>query len=194
MNRSIVRRLGGTATRANLFGGKKQMNNKQLFTPPTKGESSSNPADLFKKNDILMFSEKPINYIESVRPFGFHLANNILIKSPNKEGDVIGALFLMTETFEVNLKDGGYKIDGVVVEFDETSVLSVLEKIHPKPELIVVGVGAKSRMLSPANRRYLSSLGMQIEVADSSRAAALYDLLATERPNVVAALLLPPNV
>lgn len=189
-----LRRFHTLALRRDLFGGTKQINHKQVFTPPTKAESASNPADLFKKNDILMYCDKPVNYIETVNNRGFHLANSIMILSPDDKGNHIGALLFTTETYEVNLSNGGFKIDGVVVHFDEDLVLSVFEKMHPKPEIICVGVGSKSRMLSPLNRKFLSGLGIQIEVGDSRRAASLYDLLATERPNTIAGLLLPPYV
>ena len=74
-----------SASSLNLFGGKKVVNQTQLNAPTGKGESTTNPADMIKRNDILMFSQKPINYIETVKSNGFHLANNLLIASPDKE-------------------------------------------------------------------------------------------------------------
>lgn len=165
------------------------------MAPSNKLETASNPADILKRNDILMYSQKPINYIESVKHNGFHLANNILITSPNEEGQEVGTLLLENESFEVNLANGGYKVvNGFIVDFDREQVLSVFGKVHPKPEIVVVGLGKKSRMLSEDNRNYFSHLGIQLEVGDSPNAAKIYDLLATERPGVIAALLLPPNV
>lgn len=189
------RHFSSTSISRNLFGSGKQIGFRppKLEAPSTKGESSTNPADLFKKNDILMFSNKPINYIESVKPNGFHLANNLFISSPNKGGDIIGALLLESESFEVNFTDSFKFINGFMVEFD-SKILKVFEKMNPKPELLVVGLGKKSRMLSPENRKYLSSLGMQLEVGDSSHSAQVFDLLSTERPKTIGALLLPPNV
>lgn len=164
------------------------------MAPGNKLETVSNPVDLLKKNDILMFSQKPINYIESIKPNGFHLANNILITSPDTDGNEIGTLLLDTESFEVNLSNGGYKIiNGFIVEFSAEQVLQVFSKVHPKPEIVVVGLGKKSRMLSETNRKYFSDMGIQLEVGDSRHAARVYDLLATERPGVIGALLLPPN-
>lgn len=165
------------------------------MAPSGKLETSSNPADLFKKNDVLMYSQKPINYIESVKHNGYHLANNILVTSPNSDGHEIGTLLLENESYEVDLSDGGYKIiNGFIVEFSERDVLLIFGKIHPKPELVVIGLGKKSRMLSEQTRKYFSQQGIQLEVGDSKRAALIYDLLATERPGVISALLLPPNV
>lgn len=165
------------------------------MAPSNKLETVGNPADLFKKNDVLMYSQKPINYIESVKSNGYHLANNILITSPNGDGHDIGTLLIENESYEVDLSDGGYKIiNGFIVEFNEEDVLLIFGKIHPKPELAVIGLGKKSRMLSEQTRKYFSQQGIQLEVGDSKHAALIYDLLATERPGVIAALLLPPNV
>lgn len=167
----------------------------QNMAPSNKLETASNPADLLKRNDILMYSQKPINYIESVKENGFHLANNILITSPNDQGQEVGTLLIENESFEVNLADGGYKlVNGFIVDFNAEQVLTIFGKVHPKPEIVVVGLGRKSRRLSDESRKYFSQLGIQLEVGDSQNAAKIYDLLATERPGVIAALLLPPNV
>lgn len=195
MFRIPVRRFSLLLRRFDLFGGGKTVYSAPPSAPGNKLETTSNPVDLLKKNDILMYSQKPLNYIESVKPNGFHLANNILISLPSERGDVIGALLVDTESIEVNLSDGGYKlVNGFIIEFAELSVLSVFSKIHPKPEIVVVGLGKKSRMLLEKNRRFFSDMGIQLEVGDLRHAARIYDLLATERPGVIGALLLPPNV
>ncbi|GBL48793.1 hypothetical_protein [Candidozyma auris] len=194
-SQNSIRRFSNGRTLLNLFGGGKDVKGMPQMAPSGKSETTSNPADLFKKNDILMFSQKPMNYIESVKKNGFHLANNLLITSPNKAGNEIGTLLLDTESFEVNLADGGYKfINGFIVDFDEQTLLSLFEKVHPKPEIVVFGLGKKSRVLSESNKRFMSNLGIQLEIGDSKNAAKIYDLLATERPGVIGALLLPPNV
>lgn len=185
-----VRRLVLTPRCSNLFGGPPS----DFKTEAPQLQTASNPADLLKKNDVLMYLQKPINYIDSVKHNGFHLANDILVTSPNENGDEIGMVLLEGESFEVNLAHGGYKIvNGFQVDFNPEQVLNVFERIHPKPEIVVVGLGKKSRILLDANRRYFSDLGIQLEVGDSRNAARLFDVLATERPNVIGALLLPPN-
>lgn len=166
-----------------------------MLAPSGKSETTANPVDLFKKNDILMFSQKPINYIESVKRDGYHLANSVMITSPNKKGHEVAALLLDTESFEIDLSEGGYSItNGFIVHFDEQTLLLVFEKVHPKPEIVVFGLGKKSRVLSEQNKRFMSNLGIQLEIGDSKNAAKIYDLLATERPGVIGALLLPPNI
>lgn len=150
---------------------------------------------MIKKNDILLHSAKPLNYIESVKIDGFHLANNLYIKSPDDKGNVTGCVLLDTESFEVDLSNEGYKIvNGFIVEFNESEVLQIFDKVHPKPEITVVGLGKQSRVLSESNRRFFSKLGIQLEISDSNNAAQSFSLLSTERPGVIAALLLPPNI
>lgn len=184
-----VRSIAVSPRCGNLFGGSSDLKNEA-----PQQQTASNPADLLKKNDVLMYSQKPINYIESIKHNGFHLANDILITSPNDNGEEIGTVLIESESFEVNLSHGGYKIvNGFQVDFSPKQVLSLFEKIHPKPEILVVGLGKKSRMLLDSNRRFFSDIGIQLEVGDSRNAARLYDVLATERPGVIAALLLPPN-
>ncbi|SGZ52788.1 CIC11C00000003347 [Sungouiella intermedia] len=194
-SRVLRRNLSSSLVTRNLFGGGKMVGSTQNMAPSNKLETASNPADLLKRNDILMYSQKPINYIESVKENGFHLANNILITSPNDQGQEVGTLLIENESFEVNLADGGYKlVNGFIVDFNAEQVLAIFGKVHPKPEIVVVGLGRKSRRLSDESRKYFSQLGIQLEVGDSQNAAKIYDLLATERPGVIAALLLPPNV
>lgn len=195
----LNRSFSHSAVKLNLFGGSKTIQPKtgsgNLTAPTGKGESAPDPVDLIKRNDMLAHSQKPRNNIESVRDNGFLLSSNIIITSPNKNGNVQGTLLLESDAYEVDLSNGGFQIiNGFIVEFNEESVLQIFSKIHPKPEIVVIGLGERSRMLSDKNRKYFSSLGIQIEVSDSNNAAQNFDLLATERPNVVGALLLPPNV
>ncbi|KAL6452125.1 Ndufaf3 NADH dehydrogenase [ubiquinone] 1 alpha subcomplex assembly factor 3 [Candida maltosa Xu316] len=190
----------------NLFGGggrptSMRPHPEHILRPPqNKSQAPANPADILKKNDILMYSTKPMNYIESVKENGFHLSNNFLITSPRKNDNnaIVGLLLLHSETFEVDLKTS--KDDStLVIENDwyvklGDDVLNVFKLVHPKPEILVIGLGKKSRMLSIENRDFFSKLGIQLEISDSNNAAQIFDLLATERPNVIGALLLPPNL
>ncbi|CUM68009.1 uncharacterized protein PRCAT00005724001 [Priceomyces carsonii] len=194
VNKHLLRPFTWSAPTRDLFGGTKNLNKVKFEPPSGKGETSANPVDLLKKNDILMFSTKPVNYIESVKHNGYHLANRILIRSPDKDGNIIGALLIDSESFEVNLTAGFKLINRFIIEFNEEEILLIFRKVHPKPEILVVGLGKQSRMLSESNRRFISKMGIQIEASDSNNAAQIFDLLSTERPGVIAALLLPPNV
>ncbi|CAI5757701.1 unnamed protein product [Candida verbasci] len=188
----MIKRNLHKSTRHNLFGGKSlKPSQQQLFTPPSttsqKSKPPANPSDILKKNDILMYSSKPLNYIESIKKDGFHLANNLLITAP------YGLVLINSESFQVNLENGYKNFKNYLIEF-EPSVLEIFKKVHPKPEILVIGLGKFSRMLSENNRLFFSELGIQVEVSDSNNAGQIFDLLATERPGVIGALLLPPNV
>lgn len=200
----------------------------QILRPPqNKSQTpSTNPADILKKNDILMYSTKPTNYIESVTKNGFHLSNNLLIESKlnkipqigtlnattttsaSKNDSAIGLMLLHSEAFEIKLNSNTINIiDDWYVDFkintssssssndgDGDSIIKIFELIHPKPEILIVGLGKKSRMLSIENKNFFSNLGIQLEITNSNNGAKIFDLLATERPNVIGAILLPPNI
>lgn len=64
------------------------------------------------------------------------------------------------------------------------------EGVHA--DLLILGLGPEMRPLSPATRRYLSSLGLRVEVLDTRNAASQFNMLATERGvDDVAAALIP---
>ncbi|KAK9447487.1 uncharacterized protein V1518DRAFT_87290 [Limtongia smithiae] len=85
-------------------------------------------------------------------------------------------------------------IDIGVVDIAEEG-LSLLGLLYPRPELLLVGLGGgRSRILGPATRLRIMNLGYTIEATDTLNAASNFELLATERPRQVIALLLPPTV
>ncbi|RYO82177.1 hypothetical protein DL766_004588 [Monosporascus sp. MC13-8B] len=65
--------------------------------------------------------------------------------------------------------------------------LGLFDLIWPRP-----GLGPDMRPISPQLRKYISSLGMRVEVLDTRNAASQFNLLATERGiNNIAAALIP---
>lgn len=189
-----ARSLSASCVQRNLFGGSKTIHPApNLKAPSGKGESAPDPVDLLKRNDMLMHSQKPRNNIELVRANGFLFSSGVVVTSPDKTGAVTGVVLLDSDVFEVNLDEGYTITNGFLVAF-EPLVLSVFSRIHPKPEIVVVGLGKRLRVLSEENRRWFLGLGIQVEVLDSNNAAQIFDLLATERPMVVGGLMMPPNV
>ena len=68
----------------------------------------------------------------------------------------------------------------------------VLELVHPKPDLLIIGTGPTVMPIAPAVRSYLNDLGIRLEIQDTRNAAAQFNLLATERGvGQVAAALVP---
>jgi NADH dehydrogenase [ubiquinone] 1 alpha subcomplex assembly factor 3 len=65
--------------------------------------------------------------------------------------------------------------------FPEAS-LSILAHLHPKPDLLLVGTGARTWALEPITRKYImETLGIRVEITDTANATAAYNLLAKER-------------
>ena len=62
------------------------------------------------------------------------------------------------------------------------SSLTLLSLLHPKPDLLLLGTGAKLHMLAKSTRDYLAAeLGLRVDVMDTANASAAYNLLAQER-------------
>ncbi|KAF5013907.1 hypothetical protein FDECE_120 [Fusarium decemcellulare] len=69
---------------------------------------------------------------------------------------------------------------------------ALFDLLWPRPDLLIIGVGPSIMPLAPATRRYLSELGMRVEILDTRNAAAQFNLLATERGvSDVAAAMIP---
>lgn len=106
-----------------------------------------------------------------------------------------GLILLGREAFEVAIQDDAVKgIESGRVELDPKKLLTIFDVVHPKPELLVLGLGGKSRILGPVTKNYFVTRGMQTDVGTTVNGASNFDLLASERGSVVAALLLPPNM
>ncbi|RMD39365.1 hypothetical protein DV735_g5768, partial [Chaetothyriales sp. CBS 134920] len=68
------------------------------------------------------------------------------------------------------------------VKITDHDALSLLAVLHPKPDLLLVGTGARLWMLSRATRDYLNAdLGIRVDVMDTANASSAYNLLAQER-------------
>jgi len=59
-------------------------------------------------------------------------------------------------------------------------------------DLLILGLGGEMRPLSLKTKRYLNGLGIRVDISDTRNAAAMFNLLATERgTGEVAAALVP---
>jgi len=148
---------------------------------------ASNLGQNLAKYDIYALTEKPENNVEMISNDSIVFSNLKVVRSPN------GALLLNNQIFEINLNEMTIQ-NGIVVELGD-KVLDIFKIIYPKPELLVVGLGQKSRILGKNTRNKLIELGIRVETSDTRNCALSYDLLATERsPELVGAVMLPPNV
>lgn len=148
---------------------------------------ASNLGENLAKYDIYALAEKPENNVEMISHDAIVFSNLQAVTSPN------GALLLNNQIFQVDLAAMTIQ-NGVIVELP-TDIFKVLQIVYPKPELLVVGLGGKSRILGNESRKQFSALGIRVETSDTRNSALSYDLLATERsPELVGALMLPPTV
>ncbi|KAI1500982.1 hypothetical protein F5X99DRAFT_218917 [Biscogniauxia marginata] len=69
--------------------------------------------------------------------------------------------------------------------------LGLLDLLWPRPDLLILGLGPEMRPVSPELRRYISSLGMRLDILDTRNAAAQFNLLVRERgvTDIMAALI-----
>ncbi|GMM32052.1 hypothetical protein DAMA08_047970 [Martiniozyma asiatica (nom. inval.)] len=169
------------------------MNIKRFFHHSTRVprhySSTFKASDLGKnlaKYDIYALAEKPENNVEMISPDSIIFSNLQVVKSPKS------ALLLNNQIFEIAVEPE--IINNIVVELPN-EFLDIFRIVYPKPELLTVGLGSKTRMLGPKTRSALSKLGIRAETSDTRNAALSYDLLATERsPALVGSIMLPPNI
>ncbi|RAH77129.1 DUF498 domain protein [Aspergillus japonicus CBS 114.51] len=134
----------------------------------------------------------PTTAIDATLDTGFHLNNGVKITG----GD--GVMLVGGEAFPWRpwqAAPGGHR-DGMLnkksqFELDE-QVWGVLDLVWPRPDLLILGMGEYVFPLSPETKKYLNSLGVRVEVADTRNAAAQFNLLATERGvSEIAAAMVP---
>lgn len=88
----------------------------------------------------------------------------------------------------VHLWDAGRLEDLSTRHFED-----VLALASAKPELLLLGSGARLRFVSPAHLRPLIERGIGVETMDTAAACRTFNILAGEGRQVLAALLLEPS-
>ncbi|PGH09254.1 hypothetical protein GX51_00696 [Blastomyces parvus] len=139
----------------------------------------------------------PSTAIDACLPDGFQLDNGVRIT----DGD--GCLLVDGEVFTWRPweagKGGGDGRGGMRAMINDKGqwdvsgeVWGVLKLVWPKPDLLILGLGASVYPISPETRKQINLLGLRVEVQDTRNAAAQFNLLATERGvQDVAAALIP---
>jgi hypothetical protein len=132
--------------------------------------STGNISDFDIYNELPM----PANTVEVVLHNGFRLTSGVRVITDDPIKKPLALMLLGTEAFEIDLSEPGAVtgLDRGFVSISE-KILGVLEVVHPKPELLVVGLGKKSRLLTPDTRKIITSLGIQIELSTTVRTGLL---------------------
>ncbi|KAJ2402488.1 hypothetical protein GGI23_000686 [Coemansia sp. RSA 2559] len=119
---------------------------------------------------------------------GFRLSNGKTAYGP--------LLIVNNEAFTLKIPppspDSNGKILNPLLLLDPKA-LAVLDIVTPKPELIVVGGGAQISPLSADARKYLTSIGLNVELANTRYASSTFNALSEEGRNA-AFLALPVGV
>ncbi|KAK5122920.1 hypothetical protein LTR85_003485 [Meristemomyces frigidus] len=161
----------------------------------------------FNALNILSNTPAPSTAIDSCMPDGFALNSGLKVtgsgvmlvageafrwrpwaREGRKEG-TIGAGGIGDDNRGIGSMAG--KVLNAKGQFEvDRQAWGILDLVWPKPDLLVLGTGARIVPVSPETRRQISEMGIRIEVQDTRNAAAQFNLLATERgvQQVVAAL------
>ncbi|CAJ2506391.1 Uu.00g005210.m01.CDS01 [Anthostomella pinea] len=153
-----------------------------------RGDDNLPPATDFGALDVLGNTPVPSSSVDICMSDGFHLNSGARILNG------AGVLLIGGEAFTWRpwLPRGGHRLLNAKGQWEvPNESLSLLSLLWPRPDLLILGLGPEMRPISPELRRYISSLGMRVEVLDTRNAAAQFNLLATERgvTDVVAALI-----
>ncbi|RMZ92139.1 hypothetical protein DV736_g623, partial [Chaetothyriales sp. CBS 134916] len=149
--------------------------------PPS---SESTQTDFSKLDIFQSFNvPTPATSIDACTTDGFHLNNGVKITGHD------GVLLVGGEAFAWSphkLRGEGEKdllqldAKGTLTLTPES--LSLLAVLHPKPDLLFLGTGARLWMLGKATREYLNAeLGIRVDIMDTVNASSAYNLLAQER-------------
>jgi NADH dehydrogenase [ubiquinone] 1 alpha subcomplex assembly factor 3 len=180
-----------------LSGGRALTRDQTTGPPKTRDRGPKSTEDTqtdFGAMNILGNMGTPATSIDACVSDGFHLNNGL------KTSDGSGMLLVGGEAFlwrpwqgtpdkkpaAMLSKAGTLEIGG------SGGAWGLLELLWPKPDLLIVGTGGKTWLLSKETREFINGLGVKIDVMDTGHASAAYNLLATERGmDSVAAAMLP---
>ncbi|KAH8094904.1 NADH dehydrogenase 1 alpha subcomplex assembly factor 3 [Cristinia sonorae] len=125
-------------------------------------------------NNILAGGAAPAVQVKTITEEGIELVDGLILPS--------ACIFLNGKTFLWNVPENLW-------EGWKNEHFEVFDLVVPKPEILLVGTGKTVTMLPPSLRKYLSSIGIQIDVMNTWNACSTYNLLAEEGRRVAAALL-----
>ncbi|CCX30724.1 hypothetical protein FPQ18DRAFT_341808 [Pyronema domesticum] len=145
--------------------------------------------DIISNLNVYSDIPAPASAIDTIYDDGFTFTSGLTFT------DGSGCILIHNEAFKWRPTVKGDEIEAKamktgILELGK-EVWGLLDVVTPKPELLIVGTGKRTLMLSKEDRERITELGIRMDVMDTTHAAAQYNLLATERPNgqVAAALL-----
>jgi len=172
--------------------------------PPSSEQTQTDFAAL----NVLVGMPAPTAAVDACLDDGFHLDNGMKIT----DGD--GVLLVGGEAFAWRPWNGdahtgalasggpgagredGERSMGMINERGQFEIAEqawgLFRVVWPRPDLLILGLGASVLPISPETKRHINSLGIRVEIQDTRNAAAQFNLLATERGITdVAAAMIP---
>ncbi|KAJ5094188.1 hypothetical protein N7456_010049 [Penicillium angulare] len=161
-------------------------------------ESQEDTQTDFNALNVLANIPAPTTAIDACLDSGFHLNSGVKITG----GD--GMLLVGGEAFswrpwrasetqfenEAAAKAGMLNAKGQFELSEEA--WGLLSVVWPRPDMLILGLGASIHPLSPETKRRINSLGIRVDIQDTRNAAAQFNLLATERGvTEIAAAMIP---
>ncbi|KAK9460598.1 uncharacterized protein V1516DRAFT_677151 [Lipomyces oligophaga] len=138
--------------------------------------------------DVLQDLPRPPMAIDIVLDDGFKLSDSSIFSC---EDGTLGLAVIDGVAFAWDFAKYCSGLDIGLVDISEQG-LGMLDLLQPRPEMVLIGLGGKKgRILAEKSRQALMRMGYRTEVSDTTSAANNFELLATERPRQVIALLLP---
>ncbi|KAJ1804617.1 hypothetical protein LPJ56_006692, partial [Coemansia sp. RSA 2599] len=137
--------------------------------------------------NMFQVDENMISIAENL-PTGFRLNNGNIVYGP--------LLIVNNEAFALKIPPPKPDANGKVVNpmfILDPKALEVFDVVTPKPELIIVGSGTRICPLSPVAMKYLTSIGIKVELSSTRYASSTFNTLCEEGRNA-ALLALPAGV
>lgn len=153
----------------------------------------------FASLDVLGNVPAPTTAIDACLDDGFHLDNGVKVTGGDGVLLVGGEAFAWRPWRTIAAGSDNSNSDSKTAMVNAKGQFEVNEQawgllglVWPRPDLLILGIGASMLPLSPETKRQINSLGIRVEVQDTRNAAAQFNLLATERGvSEVAAALIP---
>ncbi|GAA5854497.1 hypothetical protein JCM9279_006628 [Rhodotorula babjevae] len=134
-------------------------------------------------NIIYSTPNDPVSITSLSPKAGFTLSDGMVVPAPILLIDGQCFLWDVQHPTSEGKDPRGFEWDGWSVD-----KVKVFEALSPRPEILLVGTGTATQFAPPHFKKYLNSLGIQVDVLDSRNAASTYNLLQEEGRRVAAAL------
>ncbi|KAF9554530.1 hypothetical protein CPC08DRAFT_712809 [Agrocybe pediades] len=133
--------------------------------------------------NLLADDDPPPVQVSSISDAGIQLADGLMIPGPS--------IFLEGKVFlwdvphpDLKSRKAEERWQGWTPERFE-----IFEAVAPRPEMLILGTGKTLVQPPPFLSKYLTGLGIQLEVLDTRNACSTYNILSEEGRRVAAALL-----